>query len=765
MAVIEIARIQVRRGQESVTGVPQLAPGEMGWAEDTEHLYIGKRIIEGAKDDNNTRLLTENDLVNVFAMIAPGSTVASTSSYQYREFGVMNGVTTATFANVNALYAGNRRPSISMALKLDQSVSLVDFSDIWPPANNNITLLTNAVLKDLYANSTSTYMPRTLKIPAGNYYVNDALNLPPNTTLIGEGKDITIINLTNDSVNLMQTVDTQGNKFASMTNNQGINPVNIRIEHMTLAFNTGTKSISSLLSLDNVRNAMVKSVKFIGSTYTGFSTVLTGVSTATESTANLFVAGTGSYPGLLGLSPNETYVITGNSKYSTTTVQVTSFSYANGYFRAITTSSAGGVNMDFGSSTTEIYSIYRFIGGGKGVSIRTLDQGSLYANSNNIPYSENTQILDCDFSNLYTGVVGTSSIFKSVISNNTFRNSFRGIHLYTDSIVDTTNGPLNVQISRNIFDTIYKQAIVVGSNPNGLSSNVISSNNYYTQVGNGLEQPTKGINDNSIAQASYPIIDYISQGNLSSDDYFNRAFVANSTSTSYYNVLVKGTANIQDQASKSITIPNSRLTRVVSFPITNDEQFIEIKYQMTNSFLSRKGTVSLNVRANINSVGAISVSDNYVYTEDQSVYDAATNAMTSEPNSSYDYLLISPTNPTVINTLYDISLKNINGGNSTLYVTGSNQFADLAAFVIAFTALTPSTFEIITQSSSPQFNYDPLVYPLEKWSLLTADTPVFVASTNKYLNYVTLMADTTGAVNTGSNITYNITYQTNIFQR
>ena len=65
MAVIEIARIQVRRGQESVTGIPQLASGEFGWAEDTEHLYIGKRIVDGAQDDKNTRVLTENDIVNV----------------------------------------------------------------------------------------------------------------------------------------------------------------------------------------------------------------------------------------------------------------------------------------------------------------------------------------------------------------------------------------------------------------------------------------------------------------------------------------------------------------------------------------------------------------------------------------------------------------------------------------------------------------------------------------------------------------------------
>jgi hypothetical protein len=66
MAVIEIAKILVRRGQELQTGIPQLDPGEFGWAEDTEHLYIGKRISEGAVDNQNTRILTENDLTILY---------------------------------------------------------------------------------------------------------------------------------------------------------------------------------------------------------------------------------------------------------------------------------------------------------------------------------------------------------------------------------------------------------------------------------------------------------------------------------------------------------------------------------------------------------------------------------------------------------------------------------------------------------------------------------------------------------------------------
>ena len=42
MAVVQISRIQIRRGQKNLgSGLPQLASGEFGWAVDTQELYIG----------------------------------------------------------------------------------------------------------------------------------------------------------------------------------------------------------------------------------------------------------------------------------------------------------------------------------------------------------------------------------------------------------------------------------------------------------------------------------------------------------------------------------------------------------------------------------------------------------------------------------------------------------------------------------------------------------------------------------------------------
>ena len=63
MAVVQISRIQIRRGRKnSGSGIPQLAGGELGWAVDSQELYIGNgSVSEGSPAVGNTKVLTEND--------------------------------------------------------------------------------------------------------------------------------------------------------------------------------------------------------------------------------------------------------------------------------------------------------------------------------------------------------------------------------------------------------------------------------------------------------------------------------------------------------------------------------------------------------------------------------------------------------------------------------------------------------------------------------------------------------------------------------
>lgn len=64
MAVLQISRIQIRRGQKNTgsAGIPQLASGELAWAIDTQELYIGNGAVsEGAPAVGNTKIITAND--------------------------------------------------------------------------------------------------------------------------------------------------------------------------------------------------------------------------------------------------------------------------------------------------------------------------------------------------------------------------------------------------------------------------------------------------------------------------------------------------------------------------------------------------------------------------------------------------------------------------------------------------------------------------------------------------------------------------------
>ena len=46
MAVVQISRIQVRRGKKGVDNLPQLASGELGWAIDTQEFYVGNGSVQ-----------------------------------------------------------------------------------------------------------------------------------------------------------------------------------------------------------------------------------------------------------------------------------------------------------------------------------------------------------------------------------------------------------------------------------------------------------------------------------------------------------------------------------------------------------------------------------------------------------------------------------------------------------------------------------------------------------------------------------------------
>lgn len=282
MAIVEIAKIRVRRGQENITTVPRLDSGEFGWAQDTEHLYIGKRTDEGAINNDNSRILTENDLNNIFTLLGAASTTTLVAVYNYRD-----GILPDTQSRL-------------LQSKLDDQVNLSDFGVIPGAIDGDITLQLKNAVKDLFGNTALDAVGkkdarRKLSIPAGSYIVTEHIELPPYTTLVGEGSELTTIKLVNTLTNvgatIFSTVDAKGIGATVRLVNPG-NPTdlsttgglsamstgldrarNVHIQGMTLEYSTLTtySTTTSLISFDNVLDATVVDCVFktttTGSTY------------------------------------------------------------------------------------------------------------------------------------------------------------------------------------------------------------------------------------------------------------------------------------------------------------------------------------------------------------------------------------------------------------------------------------------------------------------------------------------------------------------
>ena len=185
MSVYQISRIQIRRGQANQgTGFPQLASGELGWAIDTQELYIGNgSVSEGAPAVGNTRILTEQDFIdrNPLALL----------DFVYRD-----GSTIQTGASINAPIKR------SLQSRLDDSVIVADFGALADGTDVSVEL--QRALDQLFSDSsltTSTGVASrvVLQFGPGTYIINSPLNIPSYASLVGAGADKTILSFTSNS--------------------------------------------------------------------------------------------------------------------------------------------------------------------------------------------------------------------------------------------------------------------------------------------------------------------------------------------------------------------------------------------------------------------------------------------------------------------------------------------------------------------------------------------------------------------------------------
>lgn len=237
MAIIQISRIQVRRGRElQGTGVPKLASGEFGWAVDTQKLYIGPGTEQEGSPDSaeNVRILTASD--NVLSL---------GEQYYFRSLFDIDSTIMQT-----APGAVGR----SLQSRLDDFVNARSFG--LGSTNVDDTDALEAAISSLFDVSNSDQSSRTvLYIPSGEYTITRTLQIPPYANIVGEGIDNTV--LIGDGVPVFETIGDE--PFPNIDYSTQSRHVNI--SNMTLENNAN----QSVFIFNSCRNSNFRNIKIKGS--------------------------------------------------------------------------------------------------------------------------------------------------------------------------------------------------------------------------------------------------------------------------------------------------------------------------------------------------------------------------------------------------------------------------------------------------------------------------------------------------------------------
>ena len=272
MAIVSISRIQHRRGRKlDGTGMPQLASGELGWAIDTQELYIGNgSVSEGAPTVGNTRVLTEHDNILDFAV-----------DYSFRAGAIQTGDLFST-----PVYR-------TLQERLDDRVTLAEFGATGDGSDQTANL--QRALDQLYLNPTNKSEASSrivLYIPAGEYLITDTIYVPPFTTIIGAGKGKTV--LISETTTVFKTVngDSDPGDYASDFTSTIFNqPRNIVITGLTIQ----SLSTQPAIILASCVESLFQDIEITGSWESGQNHAnqigirLDGISTPISSNNNRFV--------------------------------------------------------------------------------------------------------------------------------------------------------------------------------------------------------------------------------------------------------------------------------------------------------------------------------------------------------------------------------------------------------------------------------------------------------------------------------------------
>lgn len=226
--------------------LPQLAPGELGWAIDSRRLFIGNgRVEDGAPpaytDPNNTEIITEHSI---------GDLISNFPLYQYEGNGIITPIT-----GPDALNPVFR----TIQDRLDDYVSVKAFGAMGDGSTDDTSAI-NKALNELYVHDYTDYNKKVLFFPAGDYLIGgDLVKIPRNARIQGEGIDCTFITQTDATISaVLYVADSMQQIDAIIGTNGADYPGNNHVSNLTLRHSSLDYDIVKIRSAAGVTFENVK---------------------------------------------------------------------------------------------------------------------------------------------------------------------------------------------------------------------------------------------------------------------------------------------------------------------------------------------------------------------------------------------------------------------------------------------------------------------------------------------------------------------------
>lgn len=475
MAVVQISRIQIRRGQKnSGTGLPQLASGELAWAIDTQELYIGNGAVgEGAPAVGNTKILTASDNILDIAAL-----------YSYRpDIGTIQ-----TGPDVN--YPIER----SLQQRLDERVSSAAFGIEQNDLDQSAAI--QRALDSLYINTQTQGAADRVVIEflPGVYNFNTTIFVPSYVTIQGSGRQKTIFNFRGEGtafrfINETSTSTSRSNLASSTYNNQ---PKFCVLKGFSVYLN---EPDVEGFRMDAVRDSVIEDVEIVGT---------------------------------------------------------------------------------FGDSAGDS----TVVGGGNGVSLNALSS---------VVTCQRNRFINCRFERLEYGIYAKQDIINNTWQDCEFIDSRHGIDFGTGANLTSTGeqyGPRRNNIVNCYFDDIERYGVRVS---NGYANK--TRGNTFINVGNDGGNYTNN---------TYSQIKFVSKGNTSSQDHFDRQlYLATSNFAEDYLPEVEGKAQFAINEPHTFTLTQSFwpvYTNAFRIPFNGETRFV-VDYVLKSSVYTqlRTGRIFITV--------------------------------------------------------------------------------------------------------------------------------------------------------------------------